>query len=170
MRLLSFLLLLIAASPLNSTARELLREVVHPKSDLPAFHCLLPEDWRHEIDQVGNLQLTNERRTAHFSLSFVHSSDPANSLDELARMVLPPASTPPWDSHEPVEISGHHGFRYTAKVKHSSGVMVRTEILLVAVDREHIASCSMLLSERISQDDEVTARLVLSAIRLLATP
>lgn len=170
MRLLPFLCLALAATPLCSSARDLMREIVHPKSELPAFHCLVPADWHSEVDKVGNLQLTNDKRTAHFSLSFVHSSDPANSLDELARMVLPPTSTPPWASREPVEISGRRGFRYSAMVKHSSGVAVRSEMLLVAVDAEHIASCSMLLSERISADDEVTARLVLSAIRLLAVP
>ena len=168
MRLLPSLFVLLAAAA--APAREVLREVVHPKADLPAFHCLLPADWRSEVDASGNLQLSNRDRTANFSLSLVHGSDPAGSLDVLAKAILAGAVTPPWNSREPAEISGHRGFRYSARVRHTNGVTVRAEVILVAVGDGHIAACSLLLSERVSRDDEATARLVHAAVKLLPAP
>lgn len=168
MRPILILLVLLAAAA--APAREVLREIVHPKAALPAFRCLLPEDWRSEVDASGNLQLANGDRTANFSLSLVHGSDPASSLDALAKVILAGAVVAPWDSREPAEISGHRGFKYSARVRHTNRVVVRAEVILVAVGDRHIAACSLLLAERVARDDEAIARLVQAAVKLLPPP
>ncbi|MBI2512713.1 MAG: hypothetical protein HYV96_12095 [Opitutae bacterium] len=147
--------------------RELLRELLHPKSDLPAFRCTIPADWTSEIDRLGNLQLASDARTATFSLGIVHSADPHEALDGLAKTILADAIAPPWKAREPAEISGHRGYKYTARVRAANGVEIDAEVILVAVGDKHIASCSMLLSRRISRDDEVLARLVFGNVKLL---
>lgn len=151
-------------------ARDLLREIVHPKADLPAFHCLVPADWHSEVDASGNLQLANDDRSANFSLSLMRSSGSADTLDALARAILSRAINAPWDSREPAEISGHRGYKYSARVRHTNGVEVRAEIILAAVGGQNIAACSMLLSTKIGRDDETTARLVHAAIKLIPPP
>lgn len=173
MRLLrSLSLLLLGFSCLVSTAsaRDQLREVVHPKADLPAFRVLLPAEWTDTVDPTGNLLLANREKSVNFSLSLTHASAPQDALDGLARAVLTGAVTAPWDSREPAEISGHRGYRYTARIRHSNGVEVRTELVLVAVGDRHIASAALLLGQRASRSEEATARLVLAALKLLPTP
>lgn len=159
---LAALALLVPPAP----ARELLREIIHPKTDRPAFRCLVPADWREEIDALGNLQLSNPRRSANFSLSLAHSSAPAAALDALAQVILSGAVVAPWDSREPAEISGHRGYKYCARLRPAGGAEVRAEVILVAADNDHIAACSMLLAERIAGEDETLARLVQAAVRL----
>lgn len=164
-RLLPFVLLptLLASAP-----SAVLRDVLHPRSDLPAFHCLLPEGWTSEVDTAGNLLIANRDRSANFSLGFVHSPDPAGTIDELAKAILASAVVKPWDNREPAEISGHRGYRYTARVRHTNRVEVRTEVVLVAVGADHIAASSLLLGTRVSRADETTARLMHAAVRLLS--
>lgn len=147
--------------------RELLRELLHPKSDLPAFYCAIPADWTSEVDRTGNLQLANDARTTTFSLGIVHSSDPREALDVLAKAVLADAVTPPWETREPAEISGHRGYKYTARVRAANGTEIHAELILVAVGDEHIASCSMLVSQRVTRDDELLARLLFRSLKLL---
>jgi hypothetical protein len=155
----------LAAAP----ARDGLREIVHPQADLPAFRCLVPADWRSSVDATGNLQVSNPAGTLFFSFSFAHAPNPAGAHDALARAVLNGANNPPWDSREPVEISGHRGYRYTARVK-SGKDLVRAELLIVAVGERHLASCSVIFTDRIKAADETTARLVQAAVKLLAAP
>lgn len=161
--------LLLALLPvlLASAPPAVLCEVLHPRADLPAFRCLLPEGWTSEVDNAGNLLLANRDRSANFSLGFVHSPDPEGSIDALAKAILASAVVKPWDSREPAEISGHRGHRYTARVRHTNGVEVRTEVVLVAVGADHIAACSLLFGTRVSRADETTARLMHAAVRLL---
>jgi hypothetical protein len=97
----------------------------------------------------------------------VHSSDPREALDVLAKAILADAIVAPWDAREPAEISGHRGYKYTARVRAGNGVEFHAELVLVAAGDEHIASCSMLLARRISRDDELLARLILGNIKLL---
>lgn len=144
-----------------------LREVFHPKADQPAFRCLVPADWTSQVDAVGNLLLANRDRSANFSLTLVASANPRESLDALARALLTSAVNPPWDSREADEISGHRGARYTAHVRHTNGVEVHAEVVLVVVGDRQIAASSMLLSPRIKPADEATARLVFAALRLV---
>lgn len=166
--LLSMLVLLAAALP--ATANAQLREVFHPKAELPAFRCALPDDWTSSVDAAGNLLLANRGHGANFSLSFVASAQPREALDTLAKAILAQAVTTPWDSREPAEISGYRGFKYTARVRNPNGTEVRTEILLVAVGDRQIAAASMLLSPRLSSADETVARLVHAAIRIVPGP
>lgn len=166
------LLLTLTLALLTATvapAREVLREIVHPKADLPAFRCLVPPDWRSEVDIAGNLQLSNPARTAFFSLSFAHTPKPDEAHDTLARAVLGGPANPPWDSREAVEISGHRGFRYTARIK-SGDSTVRAELLIVEAGDHHLAACSTLFNDRIKPDDEADARLVQAAVKLLVAP
>lgn len=158
-------LFLAALAPAVGSAQ--LRDVLHPRADLPAFRCQVPVDWTNEVDAAGNLQLANARRTANFSMSIVHSAEPAAQLDGLAKAILAGAVTAPWDSREPAEISGYRGFKYTARVKHTNGVQVRAEVILVAVGEQHIAACSLLLAERVTRPDETTARLVQAGMKLI---
>lgn len=153
-----------------ATAREPLREILHPKADLPSFRVLLPADWSDTVDANGNLLLASDDRTANFSLSFARSSNPREALDGLARAILTGAIASPWDSREPAEISGHRGYRYTARIRHANGAQVRAELVLVAVGENHIASCALLLGERADKSDEALARLVHAAIKLVPTP
>jgi len=169
MRLLLSLFLL-AAVALPAATSVPLREIYHPKADQPAFRCLIPEAWSSEVDAYGNLQLSNRDHTANFSLTLVPSSSPRESLDPLATSLLTSAVNPPWDSREPVEISGHRGFKYTAHVRHSNGVEVHAEVMLVAVGDNRIAACSLLLATRIKPAEEATARLVFAAVRLVPPP
>jgi hypothetical protein len=147
-----------------------LREVFHPKAELPAFRCLVPEGWSSQIDAAGNLLLADRKHAANFSLTFVPSTRPREALDELAKVILASAVTAPWDSREPAEISGYRGFKYTARVRHSNGVEVRAEVVLVAVGDRQIAASSMLLNNRIPAAEESTARLVHAAIRIVPGP
>jgi hypothetical protein len=163
--LLPVLALLTAASARDAG----LREIVHPAADLPAFRCLVPEDWKSEVDATGNLQLTNRARTVFFSLSFAHSPTPGEAHDALARAVLNGPTNPPWDRREPVEISGHRGFHYVARVK-SGDDPVRAELLIVQVGDRHLAACSVIFADRLKSADETTARLVLAAVKLLDAP
>ena len=163
----SALLLYLLPALLAAAPSAGLREVLHPRSDLPAFRSLLPDGWTSEVDAAGNLLLANRDRSANFSLGFVHSPDPEGSLDALAKAILASAVVKPWDNREPAEISGHRGYRYTARVRHTNGVEVRTEVVLVAVGTDHIAACSLLLGARVSRADETTARLMHAAVRLL---
>jgi hypothetical protein len=166
----SFLFLTLALlTAAVAPAREALREIVHPKADLPAFHCLVPADWRCEVDIAGNLQLSNPARTAFFSLSFAHTPKPDEAHDSLARAVLGGSANPPWSSREPVEISGHRGFRYTARIK-SGDATVRAELLIVEAGDHHLAACSTLFNDHLKPDDEATARLVQAAVKLTAAP
>lgn len=162
------LALLLAAAPAGAPAQ--LHEVLHPKAALPAFRCFLPAAWTQSVDPAGNLQLANRDRTANFSLAIVPSSAPRDALDPLARTLLAGALVAPWDSREPAEISGHRGHKYTARIKHPNGALVRAEVILVAIGDAHIGSCSMLLGERVSKDEESTARLVQAAVKLIPTP
>lgn len=162
------LALLLGAAPAGALAQ--LREVLHPRADLPAFRCTIPAAWTNTIDPSGNLQLANRDRSANFSLALVHSSAPRDALDTLAKAILTGAIVSPWDSREPAEISGHRGYKYTARIKHTNGALVRAEVILVAVGDAHIGSCSMLLGERVSKDEESTARLVQAAVKLIPTP
>lgn len=162
------LALLLGAAPAGAPAQ--VREVLHPKSDLPAFRCTIPAAWKSHVDPTGNLQLANRDRTANFSLALVHSSAPREALDLLAETLLAGALVAPWDSREPAEISGHRGYKYTARIKHTNGALVRAEVILVAIGDAHIGSCSMLLGERVSKDEESTARLVQAAVKLIPTP
>lgn len=155
--------------PAVVAAREIVREIIHPSAELPAFRCLVPGDWESKVDATGNLQLANPAGTAFFSLSFAHSPNPAAAHDTLARAVLGAAASPPWDSRVPVEISGHRGFRYTARMK-TGKATVRSELLIVAVGELHLAACSMILNDRIKPDDETTARLVQASVKLLVPP
>lgn len=157
--------LVLTAAP----ARAGLREIIHPKADLPAFRCLVPEDWKDEIDATGNLQVTNRARTVFFSFSFAHAPNPAGAHDALARAVLNGPADPPWDSREPVEISGHRGFRYVARVK-SGDDLVRAELLIVQVGDRHLAAATVIFADRLKPADETTARLVLAAVKLLGAP
>ena len=169
-RLLCIASILLAASAL--VARDALRPVIHPQSDLPAFRCLVPDDWESKVDATGNLQLNNPARTAFLSLSFAHTPNPAEAHDSLARAVLGGGANPPWDSREPVEISGHRGFRYGARLK-AGDATVRAELLIVEAGEHHLAACSAILNDRIKPADEATARLVLApqtdAVALPAT-
>jgi len=169
MRLLLSLLALLAPA-CSATAAEPLREVFHPKAGLPAFRCLIPADWTSQVDAVGNLLLANPDHTANFSLSFANSANAAEALDPLARILLASAVHPPWDSREPVEISGHLGTHYLAHVRHSNGVEVHAEVMLVPVGEHQVAACSLLLSTRIKPADEAGARLVFAAVRIVAPP
>lgn len=162
-------LILSLVLPALAPARDGLREIVHPSAELPAFRCLVPAGWESKVDATGNLQLSNPARTAFFSLSFAHTPNPAAAHDALARAVLGPAANPPWDRREPVEISGHRGFRYTARLK-SGGATVRTELLIVEAGDHHLAACSTILNDHIKPDDEATARLVQAALKLLTAP
>ncbi|MFZ5495972.1 MAG: hypothetical protein ACOZE5_11650 [Verrucomicrobiota bacterium] len=165
-----FLLLALSVAALAAApTRDSLREIIHPRSDLPAFRCLVPGDWRSEVDATGNLQLANPAGTVFFSLSFAHTPNPAGAHDALARAVLNGANNPPWDSREPVEISGHRGYRYTARVK-SGKDLVRAELLIVSAGDRHLASCAMIFADRLQPADEATARLVQAAVKLLAAP
>ena len=166
--LLSILALLSTAW--SATAAEPLREVFHPKTELPAFRCLIPTEWTSQVDAVGNLQLANKDRTANFSLSFANSTNAAEAHDPLAKILLASAVHPPWDSREPAEISGHRGARYTAHVRHTNGVEVHAEVLLVPVGDHQVAACSMLLTTRIKPADEAIARLVFAAVRIIPAP
>jgi hypothetical protein len=165
---LKMLVFLAAAVPVVMPAQ--LREVSHPKADLPAFRCLVPDSWSSNVDAAGNLLLANRGRTANFSLTLVPSAKPRESLDELAKALLASAVHPPWDSREPAEISGYRGFKYTARVRHTNGVEVLAEVMLVAIDDKQIAACSMLLTDRLSSADESTARLVQAALHLVPGP
>ena len=166
--LLPMLLLLTAASAAAATnVTAPLREVYHPKADRPAFRCLVPADWTSQVDAVGNLLLANRDRSANFSLTLVASANPGESLDALAQALLTSAVNPPWDSRETAEISGHRGARSTAHVRHTNGVEVHAEVVLVVADDRQIAASSMLLSQRIKPADEAPARLVFAAIRLV---
>lgn len=160
------LLLALVSSALASP----LREIIHPRADLPAFRCAVPPDWPSEIDAAGNLRFSNRDRTVHFSLIIVPNPRPRDALDALAKALLSDAEVKPWDSREPAEISGHRGLRYTARVKAPDGAPVRTEILLVAIGEQHVAACSMILAARVSQTDENIARLVLAGVKLIPTP
>ncbi len=163
--------LLLAASLVTlASAREGLREIIHPKADVPAFRVLLPADWTDSVDANGNLLLANDGRTANFSFSFVRSSDPTAALDQLAKAILTGAVVSPWDSREPAEISGHRGYKYGALVRHSNGVEVHAELVLVAVGDKHIASCALLLNPRVPRTDETLARLVQAAVAIIPTP
>jgi hypothetical protein len=153
-----------------ATAAEPLREVVHPKAEYPAFRCLVPSDWTSQVDAFGNLQLANPDHTANFSLNFANSTNAREALDPLAKLLLASAVHPPWDGHEPAEISGFHGAQYTAHVRHSNGVEVHAEVTLVPVGDHQVAACSMLLSTRIKPADEAIARLVFAAVRIVAPP
>lgn len=164
--LLTLFLALVVLAP-ATRARELLRTVVHPLNELPAFLCTVPADWLHSVDAHGNLQLANEARTATFSLGLAHSANPRDALDALARAILADAVAAPWTSREPVEISGHRGTRYVSRVRAANGTELRAELILVVVGDDHIASCSMLLAERINRTDETLARLVFGNIKLL---
>lgn len=165
-----FLVLALSVATLAAApARDGLREIVHPQADLPAFRCLVPADWRSSVDATGNLQVSNPAGTVFFSFSFAHAPNAADAHDTLARAVLNGASNPPWDSREPVEISGHRGYRYTARVK-SGKDHVRAELLIVAVGDRHLASCSVIFTDRLKPADETTARLVQAAVKLLAAP
>jgi hypothetical protein len=152
-----------------ATARDGLREIVHPAADLPAFRCLVPESWTSEVDATGNLQLANPARTAFLSLSFAHTPTPAEAHDALARAVLRDAVSPPWDSREPAEISGQQGFHYRARVK-SGAAVLRADLVIVALGERHLAAVSLILNERVKPADESTARLVLAAIKLAGAP
>lgn len=163
--LLSLLVLALAAGPLP--AREVLRQVLHPSADLPAFHGLVPAGWRQEVDASGNLQLGNEDRSANFSLNVIASPDPAAALDELAQAILSSAVVAPWDSRVPFEVSGHRGFKYAARVRHTNGVEARAEVILIAAGERHIAVCSMILADRVTPAQETTARLVQAGLRLI---
>ena len=167
-RLLPMLVLLVAALPAADSAQ--LREVFHPKADLPAFRCAVPGDWSSSVDANGNLLLANREHTANFSLTFVPSAQPHEALDTLAKAILAQAVTAPWDSREPAEISGYRGFKYTARVRPVNGSEVRTEVVLVAVGDRQIAAASMLLSAHLSSADETTARLVHAAVRIVPGP
>lgn len=147
--------------------RELLREVLHPRADLPAFRCVLPADWTSTVDPAGNLRFANGPSTVTFSLGIMHSSNASGALDTLARAILADAIAPPWETREPTEISGHRGCKYVARVRAANGVEVRAELILVAVGDEHIASCSMIFARRVSADDEMLARLVFGSVKLL---
>lgn len=170
MRSLLTLLLLLAAPTCGLAGRELLREILHPKADLPSFRLLLPADWTNEVDAAGNLLAANADRTANFALSFARASAPHEALDGLAKAILTGAVVAPWDSREPVEVSGHRGYKYTARVRHANGVQVRAEVILVAAGERHIAACSLLLGDRISRSDETLARLVHASVKLLPPP
>jgi hypothetical protein len=150
-------------------ARDGLREIVHPNADLPAFRCLVPENWTSEVDATGNLQLANATRTAFCSLSFAHTPNPSDAHDALARAVWRDAVNPPWDSREPAEISGQRGYLYKARVK-SGNATVRAELIIVTAGDRHLASFSTLLTERIKPADVSTARLVQAAVKLLVAP
>lgn len=167
MRVLLTLCAALAALTLPTSARELLRAVIHPKADLPAFHCTVPTDWHDAADAHGNLQLANGARTATFSLGLVHSTNPRDALDTLARAVLADAIGEPWETREPAEISGYRGTKYVTRVRAANGAILRAELILVAVSDEHIASCSMLLVDRIGRADETLARLVFGNIKLV---
>jgi hypothetical protein len=168
MRPLPILALVLLAAP-AAFARDGLREIVHPQAGLPAFRCLVPADWHNEVDPLGNLQLSNPGRTAFFSFSFARTPNPAEAHDTLARAVLGDAAEPPWTSREPVEISGHRGFLYTARLK-SGKATVRAELLIVEAGADHLAACSMILNERVTPGEEATARLVLAAVKLTVVP
>lgn len=170
MRTLVSLFALLSLLATASAASDQLREIIHPKADLPAFRLLLPADWTDSVDANGNLLIANRDRTVNFSLSLAHATSPGDALDSLARAVLGGGGSTPWDSREPAEISGHRGYRYTARIRHSNGAVVRTELLLAAAGERHIASCALLLGERVSRRDESLARLVLAGIKLVPTP
>ena len=163
------LLVLSVATLAAAPARDGLREIVHPQAELPAFRCLVPADWRSSVDATGNLQVSNPAGTVFFSFSFAHAPNAADAHDALARAVLNGANNPPWESREPVEISGHRGYRYTARVK-SGKDLVRAELLIVSVGDRHLASCSVIFTDRLKPAEETTARLVQAAVKLLATP
>jgi len=166
----SFLTLVLSlAITAVAPARDALREIVHPAADLPAFRCLVPGDWEAKVDPTGNLQLANPARTAFFSLSFAHTPQPADAHDALARAVFGTATNPPWESRQPVEISGHRGFRYAARMK-TGAANVRAELLVVEAGDGHLASLSTILNERIKPADEAIARLVQSAVKLVVAP
>lgn len=166
MRFLPLFLVLLTAGP-AATGSAPLREVFHPTTGSPAFRCLVPADWSSQVDGVGNLLLANRDRSANFSVTLVTSANPSASLDALAKILLDSAVHSPWDSREDVEISGHRGAKYTARVRHTNGAEVHAEIALVAAGDRQIAACSMLLSTRIKPADEAIARLVFAAIRLM---
>ena len=166
--LLKLAVLLAAAVPAVASAQP--REVFHPSADRPAFRCLVPEGWSSRVDAFGNLLLANQDHTVNFSLSLVPSARPRESLDVLAKALFESAVHPPWDSREPAEISGYRGFKYTARVRHTNGVEVRAEVVLVAVGEKQIAACSLLLSDPLTSADEGSARLVQAAIHIVPAP
>lgn len=164
------LLLLFVTALSAATVAAPLRDILHPATGRPAFRCLVPADWTSQVDAVGNLLLANRDRSANLSFTLVNSVAPGESLDALAKTLLFSAVNPPWDSREPAEISGHRGTRYTARVRHTNGVEVHAEVVLVVAGDRQIAAGSMLLSTRIKPADEATARLVFAAIRLAPGP
>lgn len=164
------LLLLLATLASAAHARDGLRDLIHPRAALPAFRCVVPAEWADTIDAAGNLSLANEERTANFSFSLVRTPEPAERLDQLAKVLLAGAVSAPWESREPAEISGHRGFRYVARLKHTNGVIVRVDLVLVAAGPDHIASAALFLNEKVKPADETQARLVFAAARLIPTP
>ncbi len=171
MRLLpSLAFLLAAAAAAAAPARDGLREILHPRAGLPAFRLLVPAAWTDTVDANGNLQLANRDRSVTFAFGFMPSARPADALDPLARTLLQGAVTPPWDSRDAAEVSGHRGHRYVARVRPRAGVEVRTELVLVAVGDGHVASAALFLNGRAPASDETLARLVLAAARLVPAP
>lgn len=170
MRTFVSMLVLLAAASASAVTTPPLREVFHPVADRPAFRCLVPADWTSQVDAVGNLLLANRDHSANFSLTFVSSSNAPEALEPLAKVLLSSAVNPPWDSREPGEISGYRGTKYTAHVRHSNGVEVHAEVMLVVVGEKQIAACSMLLNTKIKPADEAIARLMFAAVKLVPEP
>ena len=143
------------------------KDMRFPASGNPAFSFRMPDNWTSSIDPSGNLLLASANRSTGFSLTHAVSSA---SLDELANEALGIAKADETRARAPASISGFAGVSYTTTMKNEAGVKLRVKVVVVRIDKTHVASCTKIEAESNSAEDRKVAETVLQSMKLSPAP
>ncbi len=142
-------------------------DVRFPEQGNPAFTFHVPDDWSTRIDADGNMILTAGDHTSAFSLSLVEYE---GALDDLATDALHVAKAVPPPRRDAASISGYGGYTYYSTMTNDSGAALSLKLIAVRVDGKHVATCTLITADGISQADLATAEAVLDSMKLSASP
>lgn len=146
---------------------SLAKDMRFPESGNPAFSFRMPDNWTSRMDNDGNLLLASADHSTAFSLS--HAEDTA-SLDDIANGALGVAKADETRVRAVASISGFAGLSYSTTMKNDSGVNLLVKLVIVRIDKTHIASCTKIEAANSTADQRRVADIVLQSMKLSPAP
>ena len=156
---------LVAVFALVAAPAGLADTVRIPKTGAPALVIDAPTGWSVSYDDLGNLQLLANDKSAVIQLSMISGEESSLESDVMAARILEAAKSAPYASKQPASAAGIAGMSYLSTMP-INNISLSVKVMVLRIDAAHVGSLAILTQPNIKPEQSALVQATLSLVRV----